>query len=401
MEVRIGDSIECNPTVKLVKGNEYPLIDIDKISVGRKLVTNKDTIVYEKQSGCKFQNGDTLMARITPCLENGKMAMASIPDKGIGSTELFVFRGKKGITDNDFVYYFLKQSYIRNLAANSMTGASGRQRADLKFIKKIKFDLPSLPIQQKIASILSAYDRLIENNTRRIRLLEQMAENLYKEWFVRFRFPEHENVEIVNGLPKGWKTIHIKELAQLKSGYAFKSEWFVEEGEAVAKIKDIGNILMDTSNFSYVDKENCIKAKKFLLTTGDLTIALTGATIGKISIVPKHKGNIYTNQRLGKFFLGDNPMEKLPFLYCLFKQESMVSNIVNLSNSSSAQPNISPEQIEKIKILGNHDIISMYNKTCNPLFSNILALYSQNQLLTRQRDLLLPRLMSGKLEVKS
>lgn len=190
MEVRIGDSIECNPTVKLVKGNEYPLIDIDKISVGRKLVTNKDTIVYEKQSGCKFQNGDTLMARITPCLENGKMAMASIPDKGIGSTELFVFRGKKGITDNDFVYYFLKQSYIRNLAANSMTGASGRQRADLKFIKKIKFDLPSLPIQQKIASILSSYDCLIENNTRRIRLLEQMAENLYKEWFVRFRFPD-------------------------------------------------------------------------------------------------------------------------------------------------------------------------------------------------------------------
>lgn len=401
MEVRIGDSIECNPTVKLVKGNEYPLIDIDKITVGRKLVTNKDTIMYEKQSGCKFQNGDTLMARITPCLENGKMAMASIPDKGIGSTELFVFRGKKGITDNDFVYYFLKQSYIRNLAANSMTGASGRQRADLKFIKKIKFDLPTLPIQQKIASTLSAYDRLIENNTRRIRLLEQMAENIYKEWFVRFRFPEHEKVEMVNGLPKGWETIHIKELAQLKSGYAFKSEWFVEEGEAVAKIKDIGNILMDTSSFSYVDKENCIKAKKFLLTTGDLTIALTGATIGKISIVPKHKGNIYTNQRLGKFFLGDKPMEKLPFLYCLFKQESMVSNIVNLSNSSSAQPNISPEQIEKIKILGNHDIISMYNKTCNPLFSNILALYSQNQLLTRQRDLLLPRLMSGKLEVKS
>ena len=268
-------------------------------------------------------------------------------------------------------------------------------------LKNLSLNLPSVSVQQKIASILSTYDRLIENNTRRIRLLEQMAENLYKEWFVRFRFPEHENVEMVNGLPKGWKTIHIKELAQLKSGYAFKSEWFVEEGEAVAKIKDIGNILMDTSNFSYVDKENCIKAKKFLLTTGDLTIALTGATIGKISIVPKHKGNIYTNQRLGKFFLGDKPMEKLPFLYCLFKQESMVSNMVNLSNSSSAQPNISPEQIEKIKILGNHDIISMYNKTCNPLFSNILALYSQNQLLTRQRDLLLPRLMSGKPEVNS
>lgn len=322
----------------------------------------------------------------------------------IASNPICTNQGFKSIICNKeiinplFLYYYIKGNldYIKLFG----TGATFPEISGAA-MRKIKVQIPSLPTQQKIASILSAYDRLIENNTRRIRLLEQMAENLYKEWFVRFRFPEHENVEMVNGLPKGWKTIHIKELAQLKSGYAFKSEWFVEEGEAVAKIKDIGNILMDTSNFSYVDKENCIKAKKFLLTTGDLTIALTGATIGKISIVPKHKGNIYTNQRLGKFFLGDNPMEKLPFLYCLFKQESMVSNIVNLSNSSSAQPNISPEQIEKIKILGNHDIISMYNKTCNPLFSNILALYSQNQLLTRQRDLLLPRLMSGKLEVKS
>ena len=301
--------------------------------------------------------------------------------------------------DKLYLYYYLLHQ--TPLYLGGVNGATMVHITKQNMEKKTVYIPTSLSIQQKIASILSSYDRLIENNTRRIRLLEQMAENLYKEWFVRFRFPEHENVEMVNGLPKGWKTIHIKELAQLKSGYAFKSEWFIEEGEAVAKIKDIGNILMDTSNFSYVDKENCIKAKKFLLTTGDLTIALTGATIGKISIVPKHKGNIYTNQRLGKFFLGDNPMEKLPFLYCLFKQESMVSNIVNLSNSSSAQPNISPEQIEKIKILGNHDIISMYNKTCNPLFSNILALYSQNQLLTRQRDLLLPRLMSGKLEVKS
>ena len=316
----------------------------------------------------------------------------------IASNPICTNQGFKSIICNKeiinplFLYYYIKGNldYIKLFG----TGATFPEISGAA-MRKIKVQIPSIPTQQKIASILSAYDRLIENNTRRIRLLEQMAENLYKEWFVRFRFPEHENVEMVNGLPKGWKTIHIKELAQLKSGYAFKSEWFIEEGEAVAKIKDIGNILMDTSNFSYVDKENCIKAKKFLLTTGDLTIALTGATIGKISIVPKHKGNIYTNQRLGKFFLGDNPMEKLPFLYCLFTQESMVSNIVNLSNSSSAQPNISPEQIEKIKILGNHDIISMYNKTCNPLFSNILALYSQNQLLTRQRDLLLPRLMSA------
>ena len=189
---RLGDCIQCNPTVRLLKGKFYPIIDIDKITIGKKFVTNRDTILYDGQSGAKFENGDTLMARITPCLENGKMAKAQIEGQGIGSTELFVFRGKEGATDNDFVYYLFKQQYIRDLAANSMTGASGRQRADMKYIKRIKLDLPSLNTQRRIASILSAYDNLIENNNKRIRLLEQMAENLYKEWFVRFRFPGYE-----------------------------------------------------------------------------------------------------------------------------------------------------------------------------------------------------------------
>lgn len=378
--IRFDDFIRLNrgfdlPDYKIEKG-EYPVITSTNIKAFHKEYKVEGPMVVTGRSG-SLGKVQYIEGRCWPL-----------------NTSLYV-KDYKGNFPR-YVYYFLQMMHLEQYNAGA-----GVPTLNQNHLHSLKIKIHKKKLQQKISSILSSYDRLIENNTRRIRLLEQMAENLYKEWFVRFRFPEHENVEMVNGLPKGWETIHIKELAQLKSGYAFKSEWFVEEGEAVAKIKDIGNILMDTSSFSYVDKENCFKAKKFLLTTGDLTIALTGATIGKISIVPKHKGNIYTNQRLGKFFLGDKPIEKLPFLYCLFKQESMVSNIVNLSNSSSAQPNISPEQIEKIKILGNHDIISMYNKTCNPLFSNILALYSQNQLLTRQRDLLLPRLMSGKLEVKS
>ena len=283
---------------------------------------------------------------------------------------------------------------------NRGQGAANQASITLDTILKFKFQIHDIDTQQRIASFLLNYDRLIENNKSRIKLLEQMAENLYKEWFVHFRFPGHENVKMENGLPKGWKNIHVKDLAQLKSGYAFKSEWFVDEGESVAKIKDIGEILMDMSDFSHVEKKNCAKAPKFILLEGDLTIALTGATIGKISIVPKHKGHIYTNQRLGKFFIGEKPIERLPFLYCLFKQETMVSNIVNLSNSSSAQPNISPEQIENIKFCGDIKVIDNFNKICKSLFSTILSIHSQNSILTRQRDLLLPRLMSGKLEVK-
>ena len=377
MEVRIGDSIECNPTVKLVKGNEYPLIDIDKISVGRKLVTNKDTIVYEKQSGCKFQNGDTLMARITPCLENGKMAMASIPDKGIGSTELFVFRGKKGITDNDFVYYFLKQSYIRNLAANSMTGASGRQRADLKFIKKIKFDLPTLPIQQKIASTLSAYDRLIENNTRRIRLLEQMAENLYKEWFVRFRFPEHENVEMVNGLPKRWKVKRYEEELNIRYGKGLSTEQLKEEGYPV---------FGSNGQIGFYDS--------YMYDNPQILISCRGASSGIVNI------------SLPKSFITSNSLicertEKTESLYEYLKYYFLNNNLVQYQ-TGSAQPQITINNIVKLKLLVPElKVQRSFSEKIRVIDMEIYNLQSQIQLLTRQRDLLLPRLMSGKLEVKS
>ena len=377
MEVRIGDSIECNPPVKLVKGNEYPLIDIDKITVGRKLVTNKDTIVYEKQSGCKFQNGDTLMARITPCLENGKMAMASIPDKGIGSTELFVFRGKKGITDNDFVYYFLKQSYIRNLAANSMTGASGRQRADLKFIKKIKFDLPTLPIQQKIASTLSAYDRLIENNTRRIRLLEQMAENLYKEWFVRFRFPEHEKVEMVNGLPKGWKINSLKEICEFKRGRNITS---AEMCDGVIQVISAG-----ITPSGYHNKANVHGVS--------VTMSSSGANAGYISI---HYDDIWAADCS---YISEKETKDIYYVYELLNN---IRQVINNFQIGAAQPHVYPKDINRIKTcVPPKELRIKANTNLSKIHKEIHKLYKQNQLLTRQRDLLLPRLMSGKLEVKS
>lgn len=129
---RFGDKVCCNPTVKLKKQESYPVIDIDKITPGYKTVRSVETIEYTGQGGAKFQDHDVLFARITPCLENGKMAIADTEGQnGIGSTELFVFRGIDGVSDTEYIYYLLCMKHIRQLAANSMTGASGRQRADL------------------------------------------------------------------------------------------------------------------------------------------------------------------------------------------------------------------------------------------------------------------------------
>lgn len=211
--------IACNPTVKLEKGEKYNLVDIDSIQVGTRYVKGKELQTFEGKSGCRFQNGDTVMARITPCLENGKIAQIQCEsEKGFGSTELLVFRGIKDKTDSDYVFSLMSTEYIRNLSANSMSGASGRQRADLSFIKNIKWDFPSLSVQQRIASILNNYDKLIQNYQKQIEDLQNIASELYKEWFVRFRFPGHEKATFENGIPVGWKYEKLETYADISTG---------------------------------------------------------------------------------------------------------------------------------------------------------------------------------------
>ena len=375
--IRLGDCVLCNPTVKLTKGQLYSLIDIDKIEIGRKFVTKKSLVSYSGQSGCKFEDGDTLMARITPCLENGKMAVAKIEDKGIGSTELFVFRNKEGVTDKEFVYYLFKQQYIRNLAANSMTGASGRQRADLKFVKRIKLNLPLLPIQHRIASILSTYDMLIENNTKRIRLLEKMAENLYKEWFVRFRFPGHEKVEMENGLPKGWTVEKVKDWCRVFTGR-----------------KDVNQTKEDGRYVFFSCSPNTFHSDEFIYDGKAILVAGNGSYTGRTRYF---EGKFDLYQRTYAVVSNKEDDSFMFYLYLRFKFdfEPMHSG----GTRGSAIPYIVMKDLTKYKFLYKEDIVEEYIKKVKPMFAEIDNLQQQNILLARQRDLLLPRLMSGKLEV--
>lgn len=397
IEKKLSDYIDINPATKLEKGKCYPFVEMENIVVGLKRPRTENVLIFAGQSCSKFKPNDTLMARITPCLENGKIAKYSNENVGFGSTEFIVFRGKSGLVDNDYVYYLAKSQYIRDMAINSMTGASGRQRADAKFIGKIKWDFPSPNIQTKIASILSAYDDLIENNNKRIKILEQMAENLYKEWFVRFRFPGYETAEFENGIPKGWDIVKLKKIAKLKSGYAFKSEWWTEIGVPVIKIKDIQDGKITLHQLDCVSKENAEKAKKFMVQSGDLLIALTGATIGKTALIV-YEGYL-VNQRVGKFFVKTPSVDYIGFLYCLINRPWIQEKIICYAGSNAAQPNISPLDIESFKILYNKEIVDKFNLKMKNIIKMIISLQKTNFLLIKQRDLLLPRLMSGKLEV--
>lgn len=307
-----------------------------------------------------------------------------------------VLKVKKDINAR-FLYYVLSDNNFFNYSTVTSKGTKMPRGSKHAIMKYLVPDV-GLPKQQRIAEILSAYDDLIENNNKRIALLEKAAQELYKEWFVRFRFPGHETAKFENGFPKGWEVKRVKDIATVKSGYAFKSEWWQSEGIPAVKIKDIQNNTIDISDFSYVSEENANKAKQFFVTAGDLLIAMTGATIGKIALVPK-VGKMTVNQRVGKFFLGKEPLKSVPYLFCLFSQNDIQEQIITIANSNAAQPNISPFDIEKIKVICNTEVIEKYNDALSPAFQSIINLREQNQNLAKQRDLLLPRLMSGKLEV--
>ena len=213
--------------------------------------------------------------------------------------------------------------------------------------------------------------------------LEQMAQMIFVEWFGN-REP--------NGVLGDYCTV--------KSGYAFKSSWWQDNGVKVIKIKNINNTGLDLTDCSFVSNDKVTVAQEFIARTGDLLIAMTGATIGKFTIIPQVNEVLLVNQRVGKFLFKDAPaLESLPFLWCTLRQESIFNEVVN-RGQGSAQPNISPTDIMTIPIfLPLDDELVNFNQTLQSSFKSITANHAENTRLTALRDTLLPRLMSGELSV--
>ena len=394
-EYRLGEMIQCNPQVKLEKGKSYTLIDIDSIEIGSRYVKGKELTEYDGQSGCHFQNGDTVMARITPCLENGKIAQVQCESqKGFGSTELFVFRGMENKTDSNYVFNLMSMQFIRDLAANSMTGASGRQRADLGFIKRIKWNFPPLPTQQKIASILSAYDDLIQNYKKQIEALQTAASELYKEWFVRFRFPGWQNAKFENGIPEGWSICRLKDFGKVITGKTPPTEKEEYYGGDVMFVKtpDMHGNMFVQSTSEYLSKLGCEYQKAQYLPENSIMVSCIGT--GGITAINAYPAN--TNQQINSIILKDK--KYLPWLY--FTISNMKETIEMFGNTGTTMTNLSKGKFEKLKVVKpEHSIIQTFENKVSPLFEQIKNLNKQITNLTQQRDLLLPRLMSDKLEV--
>ena len=301
-----------------------------------------------------------------------------------------------------YIYYLLTQLNLPSLNTDAAVPGLNREVAlsqDIKYAENPKE-------QEKIVDILSNYDDLIENNNKRIKILEEMAQKIYKEWFVDFKFPNHETATFkqtdLGEIPTNWEVGTIKDINDVKGGYAFKSSDLKETGEyGVIKIKNIQSGDIDINSCQYINERIAQKAEAFKLGVGDMLIAMTGAQVGKVGIMPKTKQIYYLNQRVGKFIPNKDFIINNQYLSIYTRSEKFSTQINNVA-SGAAQPNISTSQIENIEMLiPQKEIIKKFEETVNPLFIEILTLNDKNANLKQTRDLLLPRLIFGEIDVEN
>ncbi|NLX74205.1 MAG: hypothetical protein GXY94_13060 [Bacteroidales bacterium] len=269
-------------------------------------------------------------------------------------------------------------------------------------LKGLKVNVPNSHSQLRISEILSSFNSKIKNNLATNQTLEEIARTLFKEWFINFNYPNADgNLKHseFGEIPESWSINGIGEICYIQNGYAFKSKDFQEQGEVgIIKIKNISGNVVDIQNTDFVDASVVSSLdKKFKIESGSLLIAMTGAEVGKIGLVPLTEKNLWLNQRVGMF------QEKIAygnlFMYLLLSTDTYQTAIQN-SALGSAQPNISASAIESIRaIIPPAELIEAFGKTVKPMFEKILDNLAENETLKTTRDSLLPKLMSGEIEV--
>ena len=305
--------------------------------------------------------------------------------------------------DVNFVYYSIRHNTptIRSYDSGVVTPIVPKST-----FCKIKINVPSLITQQKIGNILSAYDDLIENNTKRISLLEEQSKLLYEDWFVRMKFPHYEIIPIdeKTGLPNGWERLPLKDIATFQNGYAYYTKGYSDAG---FKVIDLGNIsensdLQLSGKEKYISKELYQELPKFHLRKYDIVIAMTDVTsalriLAKTALIDKNDEYVL-NQRVGML----RPTSKLfdyAFLYALLSDIRFINRMKAVSKGAVQFYFNTKDIVEYEMIVPTPEIINSFVKIYKPLIELRMILKEQNQKLREARDILLPRLMMGIIEV--
>lgn len=386
---------------QIVTGNTPPTSDMSNYGNYMPFIKATDIILgsrytYVTEQGYSEKSYKKYKANIVPKGSTCIVTIGSIGKKITQAhTDLFVNQAINAILpykqyDKDYIYYATKYAVLPQLKIYDSGTTSGRENISKSSFSNIRLYVEEdFSTQQKIASILSAYDRLIENNTRRIRLLEQMAENLYKEWFAYHKI-------------KGQSTaVKLKEIVSITRGLSYSSEEIdCTDGNNLINLKNIqgyGGFRLDGTklyNGKYKPEQ--------IVEEGDLIMGVTDMTqdrrtVGSVALIP----NVNTLSVISADLVKINSSIDNTYLYAMFRYGNVSRHIAQFANGANVL-HLRPKSILNIKVfLPNQDIIDSFVSKVKPMIQLTNRLNTEIDSLTRQRDLLLPRLMSGKLEVNS
>jgi type I restriction enzyme, S subunit len=320
--------------------------------------------------------------------------------------------GKLVVTEPDdldagFLYYlFLSQPFNRHLCSTA-TGSKILHTAP-KRIEAYRFSRPPLPVQRRIASILSAYDDLIENNTKRIKVLEEMAQALCREWFVHFRFPGHEKVELVDSsmgqIPDGWCPSTIgDETTKVGSGATPKGGKgaYTAAGVTLIRSMNVYDYRFDDDGLAFIDEEQAANLDGVTVEPWDVLLNITGASVARCCMVPRRHLPARVNQHVA--IIRANPDRIDPYyLLCSINNDEQKRQLLAFAQGGATREALTKATIEKFPLLvPERSVIERFGDAAGAFLRQREVLEHINVTLRQTRDLLLPHLISGVLDVST
>lgn len=373
--VLLGDVVQINPSTKVNKGQSVKFISMDKLDPFTKVPNG-----YEKRkfsSGTKFTNGDTLLARITPCLENGKTAFVDFLDDlevAAGSTEFVILRNIEGLTDPAYIYYLSISPAFRDYAIKSMVGTSGRQRVQNDVLAKMELSLPPLDQQKKIANILGSLDEKIELNRRMNETLEQLGQALFRHYFVD------------NPDAKNWNEGTLGDIMNITMGQSPPGKSYNDNGDGVVFYQgraDFGSRYPNIRLFT-TDPKRFARVGDVLLTVrapvGDVNQALERCCIGR--------GLAAISSRTGAVS------------FCYYYCHQLKADFLEYNSEGTVFGSINSKQLKALKLkTPPTGLVEKFENEVAVIDKTIILNSYQVKTLVVLRDSLLPKLISGKIEI--
>ena len=389
--------VDCPHVTDNDEGFGYPLIRTPNVGKGMLLLENVHRVskdVYDRRNRrAKPQPGDLILAREAPA---GNVALIREGQEVCLGQRTVLIRPNKKLVVPEFLTYYLLAPYSQHRIKQSANGSTV-EHVNMPNIRGLKTELPTLHVQKEIASILSNYDTLININTKRIKLLEESARELYKEWFVRMRFPGYEQTKFVKGIPVGWDVKTIDEICDSVGGgtpstsnanyWGGKIKWVTPTDITSKQSLPLINIE------GRITEAGLRQSSTKLLPAGAILMT-SRASIGFFGIC---KEQVCTNQGFISIIPNEENLRMYMLCNLMMRREEIISNA-----NGATFLEISKGRFRKMEMLiPNNDVLSAFEERCSTTFDAVYNLEIQNQNLASTRDRLLPRLLSGELKVKA